>query len=457
MKPPKHPDRKADAKPDASASPALSTLPAFPTLPAFLDASPSPYHAAATAIAAALAAGYQVLYDGDPWTLKPGQGYVVLHNGSTVAAFRMGRKAPADAGFRLVGAHTDSPNLRLKPRPGLASVGHVLFDVEIYGSPILATWLDRDLGLAGRVAFERGGTLATALVRVDEPLCRISSLAIHLARGVNEEGLKLDKHRHLSPSLGLLAPGEDASRVALDALAKAAECQPEDLRGFDVGLHDTAKAAYVGRDGEFLASARLDNLASCHAALAALVAAPAGDATAVAFLFDHEEVGSMTAEGASSAWTAGLLARLVASAGGADALPRALARSMLVSADMAHAVHPNHPEKHDGVHAPRLNGGPVVKTNASRRYGTDAETGAYFRALCRAEGVPAQEFVTRADLACGSTIGPIVAAGAGLRTVDVGNPMLSMHSVRELCGRHDGAALVRVLTRFYAADVPLPW
>jgi aspartyl aminopeptidase len=426
-------------------------------LPHFLDASPSPYHAAAVAVGIAVRAGFQVLYDGDPWALEAGRAYVVLHNGSTVAAFRMGRRAPADAGFRLVGAHTDSPNLRLKPRPGLASVGHVLFDVEVYGSPILATWLDRDLSVAGRVTLARGDALATALVRVDEPVCRISSLAIHLSRGVNEDGLKLDKHRHLSPSLGLLAPDEDASRAALDALARAAECQPEDLRGFDVGLYDTAKAAHVGRQGEFLASARLDNLASCHAALAALVAAPPSDATAVALLFDHEEVGSQTAEGASSAWTAGLLTRIATAAGGASTLPQALARSLLVSADMAHAVHPNHPEKHDGVHAPRLNGGPVVKTNASRRYGTDAETGAYFRALCRAEGVVPQEFVTRADLACGSTIGPIVAAGAGIRTVDVGNPMLSMHSVRELCGRHDAAAMTRVLTRLFAADVPLPW
>ncbi len=426
-------------------------------LPQFLDAGPSPYHAAAVAVGAAVRAGFQVLYDGDPWTLEAGRAYVVLHNGSTVAAFRMGRKAPADAGFRLVGAHTDSPNLRLKPRPGLASAGHVLFDVEVYGSPILATWVDRDLSIAGRVTLDRGGTLATALVRVDEPLCRISTLAIHLGRGVNEDGLKLDKHRHLAPSLGQLAAGEDPTRAALDTLARAAECEVDDLRGFDVGLYDTAKAAYVGRHGELLASARLDNLASCHAALAAVIAAPPSDATAIAFLFDHEEVGSQTAEGASSAWTAGLLQRIATAAGGAASLPQALARSMLVSADMAHAVHPNHPEKHDGVHAPRLNEGPVVKTNASRRYGTDAETGAYFRALCRLEGVPAQEFVTRADLACGSTIGPIVAAGAGIRTVDVGNPMLSMHSVREVCGRHDAAAMTRVLTRFLAADVPLPW
>lgn len=428
-------------------------------LAAFLDASPSPWHAAAVATGAAVRAGFTVLYDHAPWRLEPGRGYVVLHHGSTVAAFRVGRRAPADAGFRVVGAHTDSPNLRLKPRPGLASAGHVLLDVEVYGSPILATWVDRDLGLSGRVTFQRDGGLATALVRVDEPVARVSSLAIHLNRGVNEDGLRLDKHRHLSPSLGLLRPGEDAGRAALEVLARAAECEADDLRGFDVGLHDVARAAPVGRDGELLASARLDNLASCHAALGALLAAPPSDATAVALLFDHEEVGSETAEGAASAWTAGLLGRIVAATGGggAEAVGTAVARSALVSADMAHAHHPNHPEKHDGVHAPRLNGGPVVKTNASRRYGTDAETGAYFRALCRAEGVPCQEFVSRADLACGSTIGPIVAAGAGLRTVDVGAPMLSMHSIREVCGRQDAAALTKVLTRFFAADVPLPW
>lgn len=428
-----------------------------PTLAEYLDAGPSPYHAAAATLGAAARAGFTVLHDGDPWRLEAGQGYVVLHHGSTVAAFRMGRKAPSVAGFRVVGAHTDSPCLRLKPRPGLASAGHLLLDVEVYGSPILATWVDRDLGLAGRVAVERDGRLDTRLVRVDEPVARLSSLAIHLARNVNEEGLKLDRHRHLSPSLGALEAAEDPAVAALDVLARAAECEPSEIRGLDVALFDTAKAAFVGRHGEFLASARLDNLASCHAAMEALVAAPPAEATSVVFLFDHEEVGSTTAEGAVSAWTLGVLARLAAHDGGPDALPRALSRSLLVSADMAHACHPNHPEKHDGVHAPRLNAGPVVKTNASRRYGTDAETGAYFRSVCRAEGVPCQEFVSRADLACGSTIGPLVAAGAALRTVDVGNPMLSMHSVREVAGRHDAAMMSRVLTRVFACDVPLPW
>jgi aspartyl aminopeptidase len=302
----------------------------------------------------------------------------------------------------------------------------------------------------------------TALARVARPFCRVSNVAIHLNRAVNEDGLRLDKGRHLAPMAALLDAGEDPQRAALEAVAEAVGCEPDAVRGFDLCAYDVMPAAFLGREGEFIASARLDNLASCHAGLAAVLAEPsersaAPEATAVALLFDHEEVGSATAEGAASAWTAGLVERICEASGGAEGRRAAIARSLVVSADMAHAVHPNQPEKHDGVHAPRLNGGPVVKTNASRRYGTDSETGAFFRALCRAEGVAAQEFVSRADMGCGSTIGPIVATGLGVRTVDVGNPMLSMHSARELAGRHDVAPMARVLTRFLAGRDPLPW
>ena len=424
---------------------------------AFLDASPTPYHAVEQVRARLVAAGFSPLDERAPWSLQPGGRYVVVRNGSSVAALRVGTKPPAEAGFRLVGAHTDSPNLRLKPRPGLASVGHLLLDVEVYGSPILATWTDRDLSVAGRVTVERRGRLETRLVDLVRPVARISNVAIHLNRGVNEDGLKLDKHRHLGPTLGLLGSGEDATTAVLEAVGRAADADAAAVRGFDLALYDTAKAAYVGRAGELVASARLDHLASCHAALTAIVAAPTAESTAVALLFDHEEVGSETAEGAAGAWTADLLGRVADAFPAPGGLPRAVALSLLVSADMAHAVHPNAPEKHDGVHAPRLNGGPVVKTNASRRYGTDGETGAFFRSVCRAEGVAWQEFVTRADLACGSTIGPLVAAGVGVRTVDVGNPMLSMHSVREVCGRADAEAMTAVLRRVFAASDPLPW
>jgi len=423
----------------------------------FIDASPTPYHAVATAIARLGAHGFTALDEREPWKLEPGARRYVVRGGSSVAALIVGAKPPAEGGFRLVGAHTDSPGLRLKPRPGMASVGQVLLDVEVYGSPILATWLDRDLSLAGRVVHERDGRLATTRVRVDHPVCRLSSLAIHLNRGVNEDGLKLDRHRHLAPALGCLDAAGDPSAVALGVLAEAAGCRREDLRGFDVALFDTQPGAVVGLAGEFVSSPRLDNLASCHAAVRALLAAPPSAATAVAVLFDHEEVGSETAEGAGGGWLRELLGRVTEAVPAPGGLPRALARSMLVSADMAHAVHPNHPDKHDGIHTPRMNEGPVVKTNAGKRYATDAETAAQFRQICRASDVPCQDFVTRGDLACGSTIGPIVSAGLGVRTVDVGNPMLSMHSARELAGTRDVALMIRAMTRFLAAADPLPW
>jgi len=424
---------------------------------AFLDRSPTPYHAVEAARVRLATAGFTELLEREPWSVRPGGRYFVVRNGSSIAAIRAGDAPPSEAGFRLVGAHTDSPNLRLKPRPGTASAGHLLLDVEVYGSPILATWLDRDLSLAGRVSFRDKKAIATRLVRADRPLCRVSTLAIHLDRTVNDDGLKLDKHRHLSPTLGVLDGGEDPQKAALDAIAEGVGCAPRDVLGFDLCLYDVQRAAFVGRRQELVASARLDNLGSCHAALAAVGLARPAAPTAVALLYDHEEIGSGTAEGAAGAWTADLLSRLCDAMPGAGGLPRAAARSLLVSADMAHAVHPNRPEKHDGVHAPRLNGGPVVKTNASRRYGTDGETGAFFRALCAAERVPCQEFVSRADTPCGTTIGPIVAAGVGVRTVDVGNPMLSMHSARELAGRADVVPMTSVLTRFLSARDPLPW
>jgi aspartyl aminopeptidase len=247
----------------------------------------------------------------------------------------------------------------------------------------------------------------------------------------------------------------------LSLLAEAAGCEPDAVRGFDLALYDAAPAAFLGRRNEYLASARLDDLAMAHAAMRALLRAcetvdlPAE--TAVGFLADHEEVGSQTAEGAMGAWARDALARICEAVPAAGGLARAAALSMCVSADMAHAVHPNAPEKHDGLHGPRLNDGPVLKTNASRRYATDAETAAVFRTLCRRADTGCQDFVTRADLACGSTIGPLVAAGLGIRTADVGNAMLSMHSVREMAGTFDAPAMTDVLGHFLLGEVALPW
>ncbi len=422
----------------------------------YLDASPTPYHAVAETAARLEAAGYTALSERDVWSLAPGGRHFVVRNGSSIAAFRVGSRAPAESGFRMVGAHTDSPNLRLKPRPGFAEQGVLCLGVEIYGSPILATWTDRDLGLAGRVVVEGAGGPTTRLVRLERPVLRIPNLAIHLNRGVNEDGLRLDKHRHLAPVVGGWDGGGEPNREALAAVAHAAGADLDALRGFDLCLFDLAPARFAGLAEEFVVSARLDNLGMCHAALTGLLHAKAGEATAVALLFDHEEVGSESAEGASGAFARDLLARIVEARPAAGGLERAVASSVLVSADMAHAVHPSHAERSDAGHGPRLNGGPVVKTNANRRYATDGETGAFFRRLCAESRVPCQDFVSRGDMPCGSTIGPLVASGLGVRTVDVGSPMLSMHSIREMAGRRDPALMATVLARLFSSIDPLP-
>ncbi len=429
---------------------------------AFLDASPTPYHAVAQAARRLEAQGFRRLDERDAWTTSPGDRRYVVRCGSSIAAFRVGTLPPPESGFRLVGAHTDSPNLRLKPRPVSVRESNLCLDVEVYGSPILATWTDRDLGIAGRVAVRTGAGIDERLVRLDDAVARIPNLAIHLNRGVNEDGLKLDKHRHLAPVLscwngpsGRNGPGDPERRVRA-WIAAAAGCEPDEIMGFDLGLFDLQPARYAGLAGEFVVSARLDNLASCHAALAGLAAADDATSTSVALLFDHEEVGSESAEGAAGPFARDVLTRLSEAFSGSGGLARAVARSLLVSADMAHAVHPNHAERHDGVHEPSINGGPAIKTNANQRYATDGSTGAFFRGMCRDAGVPCQEFVSRGDLPCGSTIGPIVSSGLGVRTVDVGNPMWSMHSVRETAGRADVASMITVLTRFFGGRDPLP-
>ena len=366
-----------------------------------------------------------------------------------MAAFALGDAAPAEAGFSLIGAHTDSPNLRLKPQYSLESAGYAGLALEVYGGVLLSTWLDRDLALAGYLALRDG---SEALVRLDGSLCRIPNLAIHLNRDVNKEGLVVNPQNHLAPVFALTT--ESAPSVIERALwtleGPLAGAKASDVLAFELCLFDTQPGAIGGANAEFVFSARLDNLSSCHAAVSALLASPDGnDRTRVIALYDHEEVGSQSATGARSDFLGGLLGRL-ARGSEPDALPRAMARSLMLSADMAHAVHPNYPDKHDRQHRPVLGRGPVIKTNANQSYATDALGAAAFAAACEAEGVSPQHFVSRNDMACGSTIGPISAARLGLRTVDVGNPMLSMHSCREMAGSADVEVMIRVMTRFFS-------
>jgi len=417
---------------------------------AFLDASPTPYHAVAEAVRRLQAAGYQACDEREPFRAEPGARGYLVRGGGTLIAFELGQVPPEEGGFVLIGAHTDSPNLRLKPQPDFTTQGFAELSVEVYGGVLQSTWLDRDLSLAGRVILAGG---KSELVRLSGPLARIPNLAIHLNREVNTQGLQLNAEKHLLPVLGLERE-KDSPRIldlvagALGGAGKGAA--PGDLSGFDLCLFDAQGATLGGANGEFIFSARLDNLASCHAALSALLqAGPPGAAARVIALYDHEEVGSQSAIGARSLLLSSTLERLTLAFHGAgpQALPRALARSFLISADMAHAVHPNYPEKHDRQHRPELGKGPVIKVNVNQSYATDGPSQAAFADACRAEGVPYQYFSARNDMPCGSTIGPITAARLALRTVDVGNPMLSMHSCREMASSEDPAAMTRVMRR----------
>ncbi len=416
---------------------------------AFLDASPTPYHAVRAVRERLGAAGFAAFAEGDAWQLEPGtRGFV--QRGGSLLAFVAGSAAPWEAGFVVLGAHTDSPNLRLKPSPELSHAGYRQAAVELYGGVLLSTWLDRDLGLAGRVALAGG---RHELVRLDGAPFRIPNLAIHLNRDVNREGLVLNPQHHLAPVWGLES---SEARTLLDLVVTALGSTPSagagaaDIVGFDLCFFDAQGAALGGAANELISSARLDNLGSCHPIVSALLAAQApSPTTRVIALHDHEEVGSQSAAGARSPLLESMLERLVFGyhAAPADALHRAVARSLFVSADMAHAVHPNYADKHDKLHRPLLGGGPVVKVNASQSYATDAIAQGAFVEACRAEGVTPQFFVSRNDQPCGSTIGPITAARLGMRSLDIGNPMLAMHSCRETAGSADGPILCRVLCR----------
>jgi len=420
---------------------------------AFIDRSPTPYHAVAESVRRLAAHGFRERLETDVWELSPGdRGYAVRGEGSLVA-FAIGASPPAEAGFRVVGAHTDSPNLRLKPRPDVAAHGYRQVGVEPYGALLFHSWLDRDLSLAGRVSLRDGGTTRTVLLDCGRPLLRVPSLAIHLDREQRQEGLKLDPQKHLVPIGGLEDAPALSEFVALELRAQQiADATREDVLAFDLMLYDVQPSAVVGARGEFIHAGRIDNLASCHAGLTALLTAQGTPAvTRVLVLYDHEEVGSRTAQGAGGTLLRDALERAVVGfkGGQPQGMARAVACSLLISADMAHAVHPNYADRHEPGHRPILGRGPVLKLNANQSYASDARTSGLFAALCARAGIEPQHFVSRSDLACGSTVGPISAARVGIPTVDVGNPMLSMHSCREMAGSADVEPMIEVLRLFY--------
>ncbi|MEV0253228.1 M18 family aminopeptidase [Streptomyces sp. NPDC050732] len=411
----------------------------------FLAASPTPYHAVASAAERLEKAGFRQVEETEPWDGTTGGKYVL--RGGAIIAWYVPENAAAHTPFRIVGAHTDSPNLRVKPQPDAGAHGWRQVAVEIYGGPLLNSWLDRDLGLAGRLSL-RDGT--TRLVNIDRPLLRVPQLAIHMDRSVHTEGLKLDKQKHMQPIWGL---GDDVHEGDLIRFLEDETGLAEgDVTGWDLMTYAVEAPAFLGRDRELLAGPRMDNLLSVHSATAALTAvAGQEDLPYIPVLaaFDHEENGSQSDTGADGPLLGSVLERSVFARGGSyEDRARAFAGTVCLSSDTGHAVHPNYAERHDPTHHPRANGGPILKVNVNNRYATDGSGRAVFAAACERAGVPFQSFVSNNAMPCGTTIGPITAARHGIKTVDIGVAILSMHSVRELCGADDPHMLANALVAF---------
>jgi len=407
----------------------------------FIDASPSPFHVCHTVAQRLRAAGYTELAETDRWPDEADR-YFTVRAGSLVAWQGTSDSHP----FRIVGGHTDSPNLRVKQHPDRVVAGWQVVALEPYGGAWLNSWLDRDLGISGRLSVRDAsvpGGVSHRLVRIDEPILRVPQLAIHLAE--DRAAVKLDPQRHVNAVWGLGAE----PRAFLDYAAEWAGVQPADLLSADLMTHDLTPSALTGVDGQFVSAPRLDNQGTCYAGLEAFLAAEPGGYLPVLALFDHEEVGSTSDHGAQSDLLLTTLERIVLAAGGdREDFLRRLTASMVASGDMAHATHPNYPDRHEPGHLIAVNGGPVLKVQPNLRYATDGRTAAAFELACRQAGVPLQRYEHRADLPCGSTIGPMTSARTGIPTVDVGAAQLAMHSARELMGAADVGAYAAALQAF---------
>ena len=422
-----------------------------PGLMAFLDESPSPFHAVTAMQRALQEHRFNDLDPGAPWSIGDRDKALVIRNGSSLIAFRMGSAPLIESGVRMIGAHTDSPCLRIKPTPDVRRSGFHQLGVEIYGGVLLAPWFDRDLSIAGRVTCsDTTGQRLSLLIDFKKPIVTIPSLAIHLNRDIHKNRT-INPQQELVPILCDLPDQSEAGfrELLLDQIHQEhPEANVQAVTDYELSCYDTQGAQQVGLRGDFLASARLDNLLSCYTGLRSLLDAQ-GEQTILLVCNDHEEVGSASAAGAQGPFLHTVLERLC---GDGETMARVLARSLLISADNAHALHPNYETKHDPQHQPRLNGGPVIKFNANQRYATNSETASVFRELCARADVPVQSMAMRSDMACGSTIGPITSTVLGVDTVDVGAPQLGMHSIRETTGWHDPVLLYRALKEFFESQ-----
>jgi len=425
----------------------------------FLNQSPTPFHAVSNMVKRLEDAGFERLNEGEQWDVKSGR-YYITRNDSSIIAFKRSRKDLAANGMRMVGAHTDSPCLRLKPNAEVSGHGYLRGAVEVYGGVLLNPWFDRDLSMAGRVSFrQKNGTIASALINFERPVAIIPSLAIHLDRNANKER-SINAQLHLPPLTGQQA--DDTKKTAktdayfrthlLKELKRTHSIRDiREILDYEISFYDTQPARLIGFAEEFLASARLDNLLSCWIATTAMAESTSKE-DVLLVANDHEEVGSASASGAQGPFLRSVLERIT---DGAEHLTRTIDRSVMISADNAHAIHPNYPDRHEPAHAPVLNKGPVLKVNNNQRYASNSETQALFRSLCKEARVPMQTMVARSDMACGSTIGPITATEIGVPTVDVGVPQLAMHSIRETAGSRDAWSLNRAFTQFFKRETLL--
>ena len=421
----------------------------------FIKNSPTPFHAVEIMAQVLEHDGFTRLDEADQWSINNGQQegrYYVIRNDSSIIAFQLNQPL-ADNGMRMVGAHTDSPCLKVKPNPEIINNNYLQLGVEVYGGALLNPWFDRDLSLAGRVSYlDESGAIGNQLINLEKPIATIPSLAIHLDKEANENR-SINKQLHLPPIL-MKMPEVDAEGSGKadfkDILLKIINAEIETgeavrVLDYELSFYDVQPPAVIGLHDDFIASARLDNLLSCYTGLMAMINDD-GKQNTLLVCTDHEEVGSKSAAGAHGSFLTSVLDRLSESD---ENTARMIANSVMISADNAHGIHPNYADKHDENHGPILNDGPVLKVNANQRYASNSQTGALFKHLCELADVPVQPFVVRSDMACGSTIGPITASEIGVKTVDVGVPTFAMHSIRELAGRWDAYYLYRVLRQFF--------
>ncbi|MCL6270200.1 M18 family aminopeptidase [Sansalvadorimonas sp. 2012CJ34-2] len=422
---------------------------------AFLQDSPTAYHATAEMARRFSEAGFISLNERDSWSLEAGKKYFVIRQDSAIVAFTTGNGRFAEQGIRMVGAHTDSPALKVKPNPEVNSKGYFQLGVEVYGGPLLNPWFDRDLSLAGKVTWlNADGQMQNSLVNFKRPIAIIPSLAIHLDREANKKR-SINPQKDIPPVLSQIKKGDDTPdfrQILSKELEKNGD-KAETILDYELFFYDTQPPAMVGLNEEFIASARLDNLLSCYTGMQALIEAKDTDQPCLLICNDHEEVGSASPTGACGPFLRQVLERIFDTH---DEFVRAMQNSMMISTDNAHGIHPNFADRHDGNHGPLLNEGAVLKINANLRYATTSETSSLFRQMCKQEDVPVQVFVARTDMGCGSTIGPLTATELGVRTLDIGLPTFSMHSIRELAGSEDAAGLAKVLTRFFHLEKLLP-